>query len=280
MLLVLALIAPIGRSARAATFTDTYQRYNVWWPGCNIQGGLYGNEPDTGSGYPVFVWAMGSYGSYNGVEAQKFTREAAARGFVAGSASYDSVEGLSDAAIDGKARCIYNGSVPASAVARLCARPKADCSKGIVGAGFSQGGAITLRAANHDARVRAAYALGVSGPLNPGLIAQPAGVRALPNDRLRITTGQKDVERSGTSALDAITGNGCAPNWGPCFRGDGSGYYIVQNFEVADGVADHCFFEGGGKCSVNPPFDPNWPPPSQVPWALAPNLDWLKAHTG
>lgn len=276
-------------------FTSSYMRMEPWWGGqCVTSAGIVGREPSKSGRYPVFVYIVGLGGNYNGTEAVKFMEEAARRGFVAASLQYDSFGSSSPEGVDKSSGCMFNESSSASALAKLCARRKADCSKGVAVAGNSLGGAIAGRAANHSARVRAAYLLGVNGPVSgpqsgfqkdangevvPMAVAPSGGgSRALANDRIRITVGKEDGDPAwpnGQEALDAMTGRGCFAVSSNCLGADGSGYYIVQHSEVADGFADHCFFHGAGGCSNTPPFDPGWLPPSQLPWALSPGLDWL-----
>jgi hypothetical protein len=271
-----------------AAFTDTYSGFNPWVGQCsNTNAGLFGREPGGEGKYPVFVYLVGTGGIYNGTEAAVFVQQMADRGFVAASAEYDSIFGWDATALDSKSRCVFSPVLTTSAVTKLCARARADCTKGIVVTGFSQGAFLTARSKNHDARVRAAYNIGFNEDLVPASYFDPTapgptGTRALPADRLRIVNGsniETSTQRDQAKAqLNTLTASSCALSANSCLREDGSGWYLVQNSEVLDGVADHCYFHGGGGCSNTPAFDPAWLPPNRLPWSLATNLDWLAHH--
>ena len=55
---------------------------------------------------------------------------------------------------------IFTLEKAATALSQLCTRPKADCSKGIVTAGFSQGSHLAAIAGNYDSRIRATFLIG------------------------------------------------------------------------------------------------------------------------
>jgi hypothetical protein len=237
----------------------------------------------------VFVYLTASGGIFDGAEASRFTGEMAARGFVAASVSYDTLFGIEPAALDGKSKCVFDAASEGSAVAALCARPAADCGKGIVVTGFSQGGYLAVRAHNHDARVRGAYVIGFSDGAMPAehmaiLAPWPAGTRSLPGDRLRIVNGSLSDDmgegEATRSQLDVLTDQHCGTAANRCWSQSGSGWYLVRHSEVADGIADHCYFHGGGGCSYSPPFDSGWLPPSTESWALKASLDWLETTLG
>jgi hypothetical protein len=281
-------------------FQTTYRGYNPWdeWNAsrldkCTDTQPIYGSEPAAAGTYPVLLYMHGTFADWVGnQEGQRFVALAAAQGFVAAAPTYDSWLTFSPNGVDRHAQCAFSPGEAGNAVAQVCGRPKADCSKGILVAGFSQGGAIAARAANFAPTVRAAWPLGVNGPVVPAALAVPAGTRVLPDDRIRINVGEADVDTTDAttgkvtgmqlSGLNALSGSNCAT--ASCLRPDGSGYYVVQNSEVADGVADHCFWESvnsqnpANSCVVTPTFDPGFPPPSTKPWSLSANLDWLRAQ--
>jgi hypothetical protein len=98
-------------------------------------------------------------------------------------------------AIGTKTKCIYNPSSTTSAVAKLCARAKADCSKGIVTGGLSQGSIVSVLSRNYDSRVRASMGQGagnyysgydLSSCMNDGKHTQTS-------DRIRLINGQQDT---------------------------------------------------------------------------------------
>jgi hypothetical protein len=119
----------------------------------------------------------------------------------------------------------------------------------------------------------------VNGPAIPEAAAAAAGSRALPDDRIRIFAGRSDV--GVLAALNRLTGLNCSAS--PCVGADGSGYYVVQHSEVADGVADHSWWQSvnlgvpTNSCTWSPTFDPGFPPPSGPPWSLTTSLNWLRA---
>jgi hypothetical protein len=291
MRLLLALLAAVllfpAAAGAATSFTDTYRYYDTWaWvsePKCVGTGqysAITGQEPDSGT-HPVFVWLHGTYAPTAGTEALKFVSSMAARGFVAAAVHYDDFTYSSATTADKKARCIFDPKMPSSAIAKLCARPRADCSKGIVVAGHSQGGVLGIRAANWDPRVRAGYFLGFneestveSGARLKAASAPPDGTRALPNSRIRIIDGVADAPPDRRDELNTQTGKSCPLTATDCLDASGAGWRVVQNIEVQDGTADHCYHHGGGGCQSNPTFDPGWLN-GTAPWELNPSLDWL-----
>jgi hypothetical protein len=290
-----------AQTSPTVQFQSTYRAYNLWddwkwWQPdkCTETKVLAGSEPAAPGRYPVLLYTHGMLADWGGnAEGKGVAELAAAEGFVAAAPEYDSWLGLNEAAVERNAKCIFGDGASGNALDQVCARPKADCSKGVVVAGFSLGGAIASRAANF-APVRAAWLMGVSGPAITPALAAPAGTRALANERLRITVGRSDVEvRSPTTwqvtgldvaALDAMTGMSCSAT--RCLREDGSGYYVVDHSEVADGVADHCYWQSvtlqapANSCSWTPRFEPGFRPPATGPWSLAANLGWLRSRLG
>jgi poly(3-hydroxybutyrate) depolymerase len=283
---LLLLAAVSGRAeAQAATtpFQSTYHAYNFWeWQSnnCNQTQPIYGSEPSAPGTYPVLLYMHGTLADWGGNEEGKRVADlAAAQGFVAAGITYDSWVANGLPAINGNAKCIFAAATNGNALANVCARPKADCSKGVLVAGFSAGGAIAARAKNYAPSVVAAWLMGVSGPAVQDSMAPPAGIRALPNDRVRISVGASDVTDIGT--MNKLTGLNCTGS--PCDGPGGSGYYIVQNSEVADGSADHCYWQSvntfapTNSCTWTPTFDPGFTAPSTKPWSLTTNLNWLRS---
>jgi hypothetical protein len=291
--LAIAMAAVFASSASAqlwtSSFSGTYaSEHSEWWGSrtCANTARLAGREPLWGSGYPVFVYLPGTGEPHDGVVGRKFAATMAARGFVAASVQYEDWEFYAQG-IQGNAACIF-GSGGHSAVGQLCARPKADCSRGVVVSGFSQGAVIGAQARNYDSRVRAAYLLGFNeervsvweGTVRWRMAAAPpAGTRALPDNRIRIVDGVVDAPASRRDELNDQTGRSCATTAFHCLAPDGSGWYLVRHGEVADGFADHCYFHGPYLCLRQPPFEPTWSTSTTAPWALTPNLAWLESFT-
>jgi hypothetical protein len=183
--------------------------------------------------------------------------------------------------ISNKARCIFNAASAQSAIAKICARAKADCSKGIVTAGFSQGSVIATIAKNFDSRVRATYAMGLQDNyvIYQNTASEP-GNRALPKNRLRVANGIKDTFNGGSestgreSAID-MTGYTCTGL--NCLQTDGSGWVLIPDNEVNDGNADHCFMRKSGGCvggQTAANNDTQWLSGTKA-WALPASLAWL-----
>jgi hypothetical protein len=301
--LVIGAGVAVAQTSSTAQFQGAYRAYNAWddWKWwlpdkCTQVQPMYGSEPAAAGRYPVLLYVHGMFADWGGnAEGRRIVEAAAGQGFLAAAVSYDSWAAGSQAAVDAHAKCMFGPSSGATALGQICARPKADCSKGVVLSGFSLGGAIAGRAANFSSQVRAAWLLGwVKGPENVAGLAAPTGTRALANDRLRITVGQSDLEirnpsTGQISGIDVsgpnkVTGSNCSSS--PCLRADGSGYYVVEHAMVADGVADHCYWMGVGvqaasdSCTWTPTLDPGFRPPSTAPWSLIANLEWLRTKLG
>lgn len=278
-----------GQISSTVQFQSSYRAYGYWddWKWwlpdkCTLTQPIYGSEPSAPGRYPVLLYLHGTLADWGGnVEGRRVADLAADRGFVAAAFTYDSWVVNSISAVDGNAKCMFSPGSSGNALADVCSRPKADCSRGVVVAGFSAGGSIAARARNFAPLVRAGWLLGVNGPAIPEALAAPAGSRALPNNRIRIVVGSSDVNE--LTALNRLTGLNCSAS--PCVGPDGSGYYVVQNSEVADRVADHCWWQSvntwvpTNSCTWSPTFDPGFAS-GGTPWSLPTNLDWLATALG
>lgn len=288
-------------------------------PNCNTPRNIYLVEPDAPGPYPVFLYTGGSWENYaSSPVAQAIVQYAAQQGFVAAFVEYrnDTIPRFcSDifAPSNGwyKAQCAYSSSVnPSSATAVVCARAKAGCStRGIVTAGFSQGGYMAASARNFDTRVRGAWTMGVvdrtwDGFDQPCLNA--AGGRVLSNTRLRVIRGVNDwtgflwtTPAQQAGFLNRTTGRSCAFTTN-CLNGPNqSGWYLVPPSELNATLnpAAHCFqanqplgaFGNQVDCvDVGNPFpdpaastvDPTWArvPPATPTFSsgMYRNVQWLK----
>lgn len=292
--ITLGVLWSTSASAVGPSFKGTYKALGTG-TACNGKGNLVGREPDPaiwGAGpYPVFVFTTGTFGNYQGPEALRFVDEMAARGFIAASVSYPNNNIVQNcSAFENRARCVYDQASAVSAVSVLCARPHAQCSGagGVVSAGFSQGSFLAVRARNHSPRVRATYAMGTGNFLS-GMTDLAACMNdqntLLPTDRLLAIDGASDAFFGGNAEtirtqLEAVTGVPCGAGALECRLPNGAGWYIVDNTEVVDGTADHCYQRGNANCADTLPFDANWAPPGAEPWSLAPGLDWLVEASG
>src|SRR5690348_2984607 len=142
--LVSSFVLCAAFAARAATtsFTATYTGQGSGASTCGTTFSISGQEPSTTGTHPVFVYMVGTSETYTNASATAAVTGMANRGYVAATVQYDSGSFGNCAQISGKAQCIFDASSATSAVRVLCARAKADCSKGIVVGGFSQGSVI------------------------------------------------------------------------------------------------------------------------------------------
>lgn len=282
MVSVFVMLLCTSVHAQTVAFTATYIGQGNNSTMCNTTFNISGQSPTTNT-HPVFTWTVGTGESFTDTLSMVIVSAMAERGFVAASVQYDNdAFGGNARTAAGKARCIYNGSSMTSAVARLCARPTADCSKGIVVAGFSQGSVLAELAANFDTRVRAAWGLG-AGVQYAFINLRSAladGNRTLPSNRLRIVNGEQDQFLAGTDMTrtqnQELTGLSCGSAQS-CLQGNGSGWYVVFNLQVQDRAADHCYMAVGGCGSINS-LDPTFVT-GTAPWSMGPNMDFLQSFT-
>lgn len=165
-------------------------------------------------------------------------------------------------------------------------KQKADCSKGIVVAGFSQGSILAILSKNYDSRVQAGFGMGSNVQYSTYDLRACAadGNRTLPSDCLRAINGELDNFSGGTAAaarsqLQALTGLNCGTAAYSCFNSNNSGWLIVKNSQVADRSADHCYMRATGDClGSQGSLDKGWQG-STVDWQLNANLQWLTRFT-
>ncbi len=281
MLLGLPLSVAVSSTALAQTsFTASYLGGSGSICGTSYR--IQGKEPTTTGRFPVFVYTVGTTEGYTHASAQAAVDEMVARGYVAATVEYDNASFGSCSTLTSRARCIYDASRSSSAISTLCSRAKADCSKGVVVAGFSQGSIMAILAKNYDARVRAAYGLGagVEYSIYDLSACVADGNRVLPSDRLRVVNGEGDgfmgsTEASVRAQVTEMTNLSC-PFASSCARSNNSGWYIVDNAEASDGNADHCYMRNSG--CIGATLDQKWRF-GTYGWSLRTNLDWLKQFT-
>ena len=282
--LALALCATAGAALAQASFTLTYKGGST--SSCGITYNISGKEPSTAGTYPVFVYMVGTTESYNSTWAQAAVDAAVARGMVAATVQYDNATFGTCTTISQRAKCIFDPANANSAIAKLCSRAKADCSKGVVTGGFSQGSVISVLAKNHDSRVAAAFGQGAGTKYSfYDLSACMAdGKHAQPGSRLRIINGEHDNfvgpdEAGARASAQRVTGlTSCTGT--TCFQSNGSGWAIVKDADVGDRFADHCFMRAGSSTSncSGSQTDGNYRT-GTGPWALPATMDWLKSFT-
>jgi hypothetical protein len=279
--LVLSTAAGLA-SAATSTFTATYSGANGSAT-CGTSYNISGVEPSDSAKHPVFLYMTGTTETYNNGHAMAAVNAMAAKGFVAAAVQYNSGSFGSCTVIGQKAACIFKPGSTSSAVSKLCARARADCSKGIVVSGFSQGSVIATLAKNTDDRVRAAYGMGTYNnyySLNDVSSCMTAGTFALPTSNLRIANGESDYYANTNAATvrsrsEIVTGKSCGSSAYECLNSDGSGWMMIKGSQVSDGSADHCYQRLLGDCigSANS-IDSVWKTGSGK-WALTANLNWL-----
>jgi hypothetical protein len=266
----------VSTTAFAGNFTDTYSagltRYSI-----------KGTEPNDSAKHPVFLFTVGTTETWDNAQAMGAVAEMAAKGYVAAAIQYDSALFGTCSQILAKAKYIYNSGSSTSAVSKLCARARADCSKGIVVSGFSQGSVIAINAKNYDTRVRAAYGMG-SHTLYTTYVMNscmtPGGYK-IAKENVRIVNGQSDIFPGGTATTvrgssESVAGNSCGATAYECLRANGSGWIMIRDSAVSDLSADHCYQRVGGCTGLQSTTDNGWRN-GTANWGLKANLNWLAA---
>ena len=284
LVMVLLLASAWSASAQAQTLTSFTTTYKGGSGTCGTTYNIQGKEPSSTLKYPVFIYMVGTSETYNNGSALAAVDEMAGRGYVAATVQYASASFGDCTTLSARSKCIFDSSSASSAVAALCSRPAADCSKGIVVAGFSQGSILAILSKNYDTRVQAAYGLGAGVQYSfydlRACVAN--GKRALSSARLRALNGEADsfigsTESSVRAQLQELTGRSCTTP--SCLAADGSGWYIVKHAEVSDGTADHCYMRATGGCSGSQnSLDQKWLN-GTYNWSVDPNLQWLTGFT-
>src|SRR5262245_12198067 len=276
----------VAQAVATTAFTATYTGQGSGSSSCGATFNISGQEPTTGTGFPVFIYTIGTSETFTNASATAAVASMASRGFVAATVAYNSGTFSGCNTISGKARCIFNGASSTSAISRLCSRAKADCSKGVVVGGFSQGAVIATLARNFDSRVQAAWGMGdgVRYSIFNLTSCMGNGNRTLASDHLRAVDGEKDQfigpnQNNVRSQFLTLTGLSCGSTATNCLQANGSGWLIVTNGQVADGSADHCYMRRTGDCGGSQnSLDAGWQTGAD-PWELNANLDWLKTFT-
>lgn len=275
----------VTQAVATTAFTATYRGQGSGSSSCNSTFNISGQEPTAGTGFPVFVYVIGTGETFTNASATAAVAGMGSRGYVAATVAYNSGSFSGCSTISGKARCMFDSGSATSAISTLCARPKADCSKGVVVGGFSQGAVISTLANNFDARVQAAWGMGdgVRYSIFNLTACMANGNRTLPSSRLRVVDGEKDQfigpnANNVRSQFQTLTGLSCGTATS-CLQSNGSGWLIVTNGQVGDGSADHCYMRRTGDCGGSQSsLDATWQT-GTAPWTLNANLDWLTGFT-
>lgn len=281
-----AAIFSAATASAQTNFASTYNGASTTGGSCSMSYSIAGVEPSGTGPYPVFIYLVGTSETYNNAAAMAAVNDMAGKGYIAATVDYAASQFGTCSVLSGKSSCVFNPNSALSAVSQLCSRAKADCSKGIVVGGFSQGSILALLAKNYDARVQAAYGIGMSNVYSAYDLSTCVsnGKRSLPSDRLRAVDGERDNFAGGTqsavqSSLQNVTGLTCAAGSTACTTANGSGWIIVKNSQVEDGSADHCYMRASGDCfgSQNS-LDGNWNN-GTANWSKDANLQWLTNFT-
>jgi hypothetical protein len=270
------------------SMADAYHGSSTWG-GCSSgsKKDIVGSEPIDPGTYPVFVYVTGTTMAFGGAEARLLTDEMAKRGFVAATVEYANGTYPTCSSMRTKASCIFDRNSANSAISKLCARAKADCSQGIVVSGFSQGANLAALSKNYDSRVRGAYLIGhgnrasiidVSSCANNSATAlAPSEMRSINGDNDQFFGRTPDGVRN---QLQAVVGVSCPGSYN-CLKADGSGWFMVAGSSVADRKADHCYFFNGASstCSSYSGLESSWASGTSAP-SVASNLNWLASKVG
>lgn len=273
-------------SAQTSTFSATYNGASTLGGSCGSTFNIAGVEPSTAGTYPVFIYLVGTSETYNNAAAMAAVNNMANKGYVAATVDYATSQFGNCSVLSSKSSCIFSPNSSLSAVSQLCSRAKADCSKGIVVGGFSQGSILALLAKNYEARVQAAYGTGMSNVYSTYDLSSCVsdGNRTLQSDRLRAVDGERDNFAGGSqsavqSSLQNVTGMNCKSGSYACLNRNNSGWIIVKSTQVQDRSADHCYMRKSGDClGSQSSNDAGWETGADN-WELNTNLQWLTNFT-
>ena len=154
------------------TFQTTYKAYNdsTSWrtkmtmaERCTDTQKVYGARPAAAGNYPVLIYLHGTFADMGAnKEGREFVERAAGLGYTALALTYDSNASLNEAGLQRHAYCMFDQNHAKDGLSAVCAVAGADCSKGVVLAGFSQGAAISAIAKNYNNKVKAVWGIGLS----------------------------------------------------------------------------------------------------------------------
>lgn len=274
----------LGQSEFKRMFKTSYLGFDPATGQNTMQQGIIFQFPDPvrfGLGpYPLAIWTGGSLSSYQGSLSTTMVAQMANRGFVSASVEYANTNGPETCTdYTQRALGIFDASRLSSAITVLCTVKGVACNGAIVTSGISQGAALAILAKNYAPTVAAVYAISISDFNQSGGISLASclddQVTAISSDKLTVVNGESDTVFGGQTPLMNLTGLECPTGtlhcWSPALTG--AGWYIVQDSQVQDHVADHCYPLFGG-CTDPVGFDMNWYL-HDYNWSLKSNLDWL-----
>lgn len=283
--LALLLGGATSLAAAQTSFSMTYKGGST--SSCGTTYNITGKEPSGSGKYPLYVYIGGTGENYDSAWGAATINAAVSRGMVAASVQYDNGSFGTCSTISTRAKCIFNKANANSAIAKLCARAKVDCSKGIVTGGLSQGSIISVLSKNFESRVEASFGQGTGSTYTVAYNLESCmanGKHTQPGSRLRIINGERDMFVGGTEAIarsqaELVTGikcSGLSPT--SCFQSNGAGWAVVKDTQVLDLYADHCFMgygTYGAQCTGIAIVDANYQNGS-ANWALPATMNWLK----
>ncbi len=296
-------------------FDGDYDAHSVLHNRCDHRMHFVGSEPAEPGRYPVAIFFVGTNGTYDARGIVERVLPALARqGFVAATVAYEN-NTLFGAAQNcslyrDNAACVvrndadYVNGQRHSALAQLCGRPNADCSKGVVFLGHSQGGLTAVQAFRTTPLAppgEAVPQLVAVAPMGVGAEGYLLGIRVidlrscmaaetLPVDptAVRIVNGENDRyfngpdadQAGGQTALELVTGRACSvPSW-DCRGTRGDGYLLVKPSELSHGRAAHDFMHDFAQTPIAEFAEPNWSAPDNAaPWSLYATVRWLRSQT-
>jgi hypothetical protein len=297
-------------------FTDTHDAHDVLVNRCSHVMAMVGSEPEETGRYPLAIFLVGTYGHFDapGIT-QHVLPTLASQGFVAASIEYENSAlfglGQNCSMYRSNASCLvrnendYVAGERKSALARLCGRAKADCSKGVVVFGHSQGAMTSLQLFVYPPAVppvgEPVPRLVAAAPMGIGPVGYLLGLPLVPLEecigraslavdqhKLLVVNGENDGffngpkadAAGGQTALEAVTGRACtSPTW-DCRGPDGDGYVLVKRTQTSTGSAQHDYMDGYLDGGIGAFAEPQWISPQNTDaWGLASTARWLKAQT-
>jgi hypothetical protein len=288
--LIVAMAVSAGEAQAATsttTFTASYMGAGTNSNNCTTKFSISGVMPSSGGPFPVFLYQVGTTETFTNASAMAEINGMAQRGYIAATIQYNSGTFSNCAGIQAKEVCIFNPNSSTSAISALCGMKEADCSHGLVTAGFSQGAVIATQAKNTDSAVVAAYGMG-DGVMYTSAFnltsCQANGNRTLSSSRLRAVNGVNDEFTGDTQSaqqtnMQSLTGFDCASGSDSCLQSSDTGspgWVIATTTDTGTGSADHCYMRDGSCETSQNSLSSNWENSTTDNFALNPNLNFLQ----
>jgi hypothetical protein len=301
-----------GDTYTPSAFTDSHLGHEVLVNRCSHLMRIAGSEPAEPGRYPLAIFLVGTNGRFDSPGIVDHVLPLlASHGFVAASVEYENgtLFGIAQecALYRSNASCLVrneNDGVAGnrmSALAMLCGRAKADCGKGVVVLGHSQGGLTALQmfqfapappsAGQVMPRLVAAAPMGIGTTIHlfgfpivpmdgcvaaPNLAVDPSKLLVVNGENDEFFNGRGANQAGGQATLETVTGRRCAsPTW-DCRGPDGDGYVLVRPAQTSTGQARHAYMQSWAGDFA----EQNWVSPQNAEsWSLASTARWLRAQT-